>query len=133
MMYRLQKAVLGVLLFSSGAGFPAETYLVCGPDEDGCYRDIYHYCNCIPVDDNRGEQPYCLDLDSMRCHPLADRPDCVPALTFKDQASCVSTIFQSSQEPACARKTQAFCRDNGMSFCDEDGHPDSCRPWPKSD
>jgi len=104
----------------------AEKYLLCGPNEDGCYRNIYQYCNCIPYNEQQGSQPYCLDFDNMRCHPLTQVPDCDAALIRKDQASCLATIFQSEREPGCRATTQAFCVKHNMYFCDEDGHPGSC-------
>lgn len=120
-------AGLGLSLFCE-TGLAADDYLVCGPDEDGCYKNIYQYCNCIPVNKQEGNKPYCLDFDEMRCQPLEQVPDCITSLIFKDQASCVSTVFQSGPKPTCPIKPKAFCQQHNMNLCDEDGHPGSCKP-----
>ncbi|CDZ77677.1 hypothetical protein BN59_01967 [Legionella massiliensis] len=105
----------------------AEKYLLCGPDEDGCYRDIYVWCSCIPYDELHGEQPYCLDFDELRCHPLSSMPGCSPSLTFKNQASCLGVIFQSEPTPGCKKTTRMFCERYRIPNCDMDGYPESCR------
>lgn len=126
------KLVLGITTLSltlsafSTVSMTAKKYLLCGPDEDGCYPDIYTYCNCIPYNEQQGNQAYCLDFDAMKCYPLSQKPDCYPLLIRKDQASCLATIFQSHAAPGCDFTTDDFCNEHQMRFCDAEGHPGSC-------
>ncbi|MGQ3890531.1 hypothetical protein [Legionella sp. CNM-4043-24] len=110
----------------SATGMAAEKYILCGPDEDGCHRNTYTWCSCIPYNEQQGKNAWCLDFDTMRCYPLAQKPDCDRIMIHRDQASCLGTIFQSEPEPGCRITTQDFCERHNMSFCDEDGHPGSC-------
>lgn len=119
-------SLLFILSIFSTSSIASQKYILCGPDEDGCYQGIYSHCNCIPYNEQQGNQAYCLDFDTMRCYPLTQKPDCDTALISKDQASCLSTIFQSEPEPGCLFTTDDFCLEQHMNFCDEDGHPGSC-------
>lgn len=99
---------------------------MCGPDEDGCYPDIYPYCLCMPYD-NLASQPYCLDLDNVSCVPLSLRPHCPSGYITKNQASCLATAFQSEPDPPCQLKTKKFCTENHVPLCEKDGGQDSCQ------
>lgn len=105
----------------------AEKYLLCGPDEDGCYRGIYPWCSCIPYDELHGGEPYCLDFDELRCHPLSAMPGCSRSHIFADQASCLGVIFQSEPKPGCKMTTRSFCERYHIPYCDMDGYLESCR------
>lgn len=117
--------ILGLGFFTN-LSYSGDKYFLCGPDENGCYKGIYQYCSCIPYNEKEANKPYCLDFDTMRCRPLSEVPDCFPALIFKDQAGCVSTIFQSEEDPPCPLTSKSFCEENNTYICEEDGHPDSC-------
>ncbi|WP_245183391.1 hypothetical protein [Legionella israelensis] len=115
------------LLFFVNINYASERYFVCGPDEDGCYKDIYHYCACIPYDDEHAQTPYCLDFNKLTCSPLEQVPDCDPGMIYKNQGSCLATIFQSESEPPCPVRNHSFCLENDMAICDANGRPESCR------
>lgn len=104
-------------------------YYLCGPDEDGCHKTTgFQYCACIPVNEENINKPYCLDFDKMTCTPLTESPHCDPGFIFKDQGSCLATIFQSEPEPPCKIKDESFCVENHTYFCGADGNPQSCHP-----
>src|SRR5665811_813961 len=102
-------------------------YYLCGPDEDGCPKGYEQYCACIPYNDQQKMKPYCLDFDKMTCEPVSNVSDCAPDNTYKDQGSCLATIFQSEPTPPCSIVTKTFCEDHHASMCDENGDPESCR------
>ena len=122
------KIILGVILFFVFQAIHAQTgfYFLCGPDEDGCPEGDEHYCACIP-ESVLPEQPYCLDFDHMTCAPLAKKPGCDNSLIFRDQQSCLATIFQSEPEPPCVKVKQEFCETHVGYMCDESGDPNSCK------
>ena len=95
-----------------------EHFFVCGPDEDGCYPEIYQYCLCVPVDEKTKSTPYCLNFDEMSCKPLANVKKC--ANIFRDQASCVATMLQRESYPPCPIKTASFCQTNHIDICQLD-------------
>ena len=101
-------------------------YYLCGPDEDGCYPGIEQYCACIPVS-NKSDQPYCLDLDNLTCKPTSEKLGCNIHMTFKNQAACLATLYQSEPEPPCQKVTDSFCSSHGVYICDKDGNPNSCK------
>ncbi len=103
-----------------------EKYYLCGPDEDGCPKDAYEYCFCIPYNYNHAESQYCLDFTQLTCVPLERTKYCDPGLTFKSQGHCLATIFQSIPEPPCKIKSQSFCKEHNSYFCNEDGNPIYC-------
>ncbi|KTD36748.1 hypothetical protein Lnau_1732 [Legionella nautarum] len=105
----------------------SERYYLCGPDEDGCYKEIYQYCACIPVNEEESHKPFCFNFDKLSCTPLSQTPHCDPALTFKNQASCLSMIFQSIPSPACRIHTKVFCLKHNTPICNKDGEPQSCQ------
>ncbi len=104
-----------------------QPYWLCGPDEDGCPADGYQFCFCIPQDPVHANEPYCLDFNALSCAPLADKPDCNPYLTFKDQASCLATIFHSMPDVPCTPTTRSFCETHKTAICDKSGKLDTCR------
>jgi hypothetical protein len=108
--------------------FAANTpYFLCGPDEDGCFSGQEQYCACIPYNTAQGSKPYCLNFDNMTCAPLTTYPDCDKNLIFKDQGSCIATIFQSEPTPGCRMVSKSFCEDHHTYICAEDGNPESCQ------
>lgn len=114
------------LFFFIAFGYCSDLYILCGPDEDGCYDKIAQWCVCIPYDEQEGNQPYCLDFDLLRCTPLREQPNCRSNFTFKNQASCVAAIFQSGSEPPCPLTTRDYCIQHHTPFCDMDGRLESC-------
>ncbi|CAM2981456.1 hypothetical protein LEAN103870_11625 [Legionella anisa] len=104
----------------------SDRYFLCGPDEDGCYPDIYQYCACIPYNDWEASSPYCLDFDKLTCTPLSQTTHCDPGLIFKNQGECLATIFQSEPRPPCKITTHQFCIENHTPICDKTGQPKSC-------
>lgn len=107
--------------------FSEPLYYLCGSDEDGCFDGYEVYCACIPVSSLQANQLYCLDFDNMTCQLLSERPDCNAALIFKNQVSCIATIFQSEPYPPCKVATQSFCYLNAIFICHENGDPASCK------
>ena len=107
-------------------GVAGDRYLLCGPDEDGCFEETYPYCGCIPYNELHGNQPYCLDFDELRCTPLSETPNCKSQFIYQNQGECVATIFQSEPIPPCRMVTHEFCLKNHLAFCAPDGHVDSC-------
>src|SRR5690242_4772814 len=111
--FYFQYLIFGIffILFTSVSyGDPLD--FLCGPDEDGCFKGEYQYCACIPENVKAAGKPFCLDFNKMTCAPLADVPNCDPEMIFKNQGSCLATIFQSEPEPPCPLKTQTFCKQN---------------------
>ncbi|KTC91740.1 hypothetical protein [Legionella cincinnatiensis] len=101
-------------------------YFLCGPDENGCFSDIYRYCACIPYNDWEANNPYCLDFDKLICTPLSQTMHCDSALIFKNQGECLATIFQSEPTPPCQITTHQFCVEHHTPICDKTGQPNSC-------
>ncbi len=104
-----------------------ELYYLCGPDEDGCPAGFEEYCTCTPLNNHQRTKPYCLDFDNMTCEPLSAVSDCSAQHTFKDQGSCLATIFQSEPTPPCKMVTKLFCEDHHVAMCDAKGNPESCQ------
>lgn len=115
-----------LLLTLINPGYSSDRYFLCGPDEDGCFPDIYQYCACIPYNELEANSPYCLDFSMMTCIPLSKSPYCSPSFIFKNQGECLATIYQSEPLPPCKITTRAFCLENKTSICDPDGQPQSC-------
>lgn len=101
-------------------------YFLCGSDEDGCLPGYEQYCACIP-EGIQSDQPYCLDFDNMTCSPLTQHPNCDEGMKFKNQASCLATIYQSEPYPPCTKVTQSFCSSHSTYMCDISGNPNSCK------
>ncbi len=108
------------------SSYCSDRYFLCGPDEDGCFPDIYQYCVCIPYNDWEANSPYCLDFDKFTCIPLSQTMHCDPGLIFKNQGECLATIFQSEPRPPCKITTHQFCIENHTPICDKMGQPKSC-------
>ncbi|MCX7116882.1 MAG: hypothetical protein NTW94_03070 [Legionellales bacterium] len=104
----------------------SDRYFLCGPDEDGCFEDMYESCLCIPYNDIEAEHPYCLDFDVLKCTPLSQTPHCEPMFVFNNQSECLATIFQSEPTPPCTITTHAFCLKEHLAICDANGQLDSC-------
>ncbi|MCA0404393.1 MAG: hypothetical protein LCH30_11505 [Proteobacteria bacterium] len=102
-------------------------YFLCGPDEDGCYPEIYEHCLCIPSHPQNANKPYCLDFSSLICTPLAETKDCDEDLIYTNQASCLAVIFHSTEHPPCMRQSKQFCKEHHSYFCNEGGNPESCK------
>jgi hypothetical protein len=115
----------GLLLYVN-VGYGSARYILCGPDEDGCPKEGYQYCACIPYDEARAKERYCLDFDRMVCQPLSAAPNCDPSFIFKNQQTCLATIFQSEPEPPCILTTLSFCTKHHTYLCDKDGRSGSC-------
>lgn len=109
------------------AGFAAQKYFLCGPDEDGCYPSIYPYCLCMPYDGILATQAYCLDFDNVSCVPLSLMPNCPSGDIIKNQSQCLATAFQSEPDPPCPLKTKKFCVKHHVPLCQKDGGEDSCK------
>ena len=105
--------------------YAAKLYFLCGPDEDGCFAEDYSACACIPQDPEPN-QPYCLNFNTLLCTPISAAANCPSRLIFKDQAHCLSTIFQSMPEPVCETHTLDFCREHHIQFCAGNGEPKNC-------
>ncbi|KTD09173.1 hypothetical protein Lgra_2408 [Legionella gratiana] len=103
-----------------------DRYFLCGPDENGCFSNIYRYCACIPYNDLEANSPHCLDFDKLTCTPLSQTIHCPSALIFKNQGECLATIFQSEPSPPCQITTHQFCIENHTPICDKTGQPNSC-------
>lgn len=123
----IPKIILTLIILVSGTTYSDEPYIMCGPDEDGCYADIYQYCTCTPYNQEYGQEPYCLDFDKLTCEPLSKVPNCDPHMIQKNQQSCLATIFQSTPNPPCPMRSKDFCIQHHMSLCDKEGRPESCR------
>jgi hypothetical protein len=104
----------------------SDRYFLCGPDEDGCYQEIYQYCSCIPYDDLEANEPFCLDFDKMICLPLSKKQDCSGSFIFSNQGECLATIFHSEPTHPCQLTTYNFCLEQHTFFCAPDGQPESC-------
>jgi hypothetical protein len=130
--YRLFKPTLFAFCFLLGglclhvtACHSNDLYFLCGPDEDGCFEDDYSACACIPQD-KAPDTPHCLDFDRFVCVPLQEMPGCISDHVFKNQGACLATIFQSTPIRPCKVKTQAFCIEHHIPFCDHNGEPNNC-------
>jgi len=104
----------------------ASRYFICGPDENGCYDEIYQYCSCIPVNEIQQNKPFCFN-DNLTCTPLAETPNCHPSSIYPTQNECLATIFHSLPEHPCTVTTDAFCLEHNSYFCAPDGNPSTCR------
>lgn len=104
----------------------AGRYFLCGPDEDGCASDIYAYCSCIPVNEMKYTEPFCLDFEQMTCIPASESPKCHPSFIYNNQAECLATVFHSIPNPPCTITTYTFCQENKSYFCDATGDPATC-------
>lgn len=116
-----------MILFICTKSSAESRYILCGPDEDGCFMDQVQYCACIPYNEIHALQPYCLDFDKMQCEPLSEKPACPERFIYKDQMRCLATIFQSEPEPPCSVTTYSFCVNNKAWMCDAVGNPRSCK------
>lgn len=105
-------------------------YFLCGPDEDGCFAEDYSSCACIPFD-NEPFAPHCLDFIKLWCIPLSELTSCLSKIIFKDQGSCIATIFHSTYRSPCAVKTREFCLENKINFCEHNGEPQNCTHFNK--
>lgn len=123
---RMAFFVLLSMIFISST-YSSDRYFLCGPDEDGCYPEIYRYCACIPYDDFEANSPYCLDFTKMACIPLSRSPNCPSSLIFSNQGACLATIFQSEPTHPCQVTTRSFCLEHHNVFCAADGQPKSCK------
>lgn len=106
----------------------SDEFLLCGPDEDGCYEDISQWCACIPYDRNYGENAFCFDFDKRTCKPLHEVPGCIQRFIFPNQATCLATLFQSSPHHPCEQVSREYCVSHKTPVCAPDGHPGSCHP-----
>ena len=119
--------LLIALLFST-MSFANPLYWLCGPDEDGCSEDgDYEYCACVPYNETNANKPYCLNFDELSCAPLAQNPNCNQHFIFKNQTSCLATIFHSIPDNPCTLTTASFCMEHHPALCDESGTPSSCK------
>ena len=116
------------LLSYASLSIAEDRYWLCGPDEDGCPEDgDYEFCACIPYDTTYANQPYCLDFDELTCTPLIKQPHCDKHFIFKDQTSCLATIYHSIPDNPCTLTHYSFCAQHQPSFCDANGNPSSCK------
>ena len=104
----------------------ASPYFVCGPDENGCYDEIYEYCSCIPVNETDYPKPFCLNFNKLTCTPLSETPNCDTSSIYPNQATCLATIFHSIPDTPCTIRTHSFCVENHAYFCDPNGDPNTC-------
>jgi hypothetical protein len=118
--------VLMSLLFSVNA-LGSSRYFICGPDEDGCNKRVAQYCSCIPYNDAKANEPYCLDFDAMTCKPISEVSFCYPQLIFKSQGNCLAAMFQSIDTPPCKVTAYDSCVSGHSSICDKDGQLSSCQ------
>jgi len=132
MLFLFNKQVtLGLILCFMGLSahvtpsYASDLYFLCGPDEDGCFDDDYTSCACISYDDEPST-PHCLDFNNLECVPLSKVLRCPKNLTFKDQGSCLATIFHSTQLTPCHVKTRDFCIAHRIQFCEHNGNPHNC-------
>ena len=119
--------IIAVMILFPDVVFSQPQYFVCGPDEDGCAAYDYQYCMCMPVDE-KTDSPYCLDFDSVRCVPLAQKPDCTDV--FRNQSECVATAFQSEAYPPCPVQNKTFCASHHIPICAKDGAANTCIDQP---
>ncbi len=124
MKIQLKIFSLAVLLHLS-CSYADPMYFLCGPDEDGCFADDYSACACIQ-EDHEYKQPHCLNFATLQCKPLSAEPNCQTRFIYKDQAHCLSTIFQSMPDPVCQTQTLDFCQRHHIQFCDNNGDPHNC-------
>lgn len=116
------------MFFFSAPVSASDEFLLCGPDEDGCYEEISQWCACIPYNREHGESEYCLDFDKRTCRPLHEIPECTQRFIFPNQATCLATLFQSSPSHPCEPVNREYCLSHGTPFCAPDGYPTSCHP-----
>ena len=124
--YCLLSLISGIILLSSISTQASDLYWLCGSDEDGCLPDGYQFCFCIPQHETQSNQPYCLDFDELSCTPLTKKPHCQDHFIFKDQTSCLATIFHSMPDNPCTLTSKSFCTEHQTAFCDESGQPKTC-------
>ena len=128
MFFKLQlRSVLLALILTTQSAYPEQLYFLCGSDEDGCPDGYEKYCQCIPLNVQQENLPYSFDFDNMSCQLLSEQPDCATPLIFKNQASCIATIFQSEPNPPCKVVSESFCHLHFIYVCDQNGNPDSCK------
>ena len=113
-------------LFLMGMNNVYSLHALCGSDEDGCLEDGYQYCFCIPYNIKDIDEPYCLDLDNLSCHPLRDVKDCHPNFIFKEQLRCLATLYESTPSNICRIVPDSFCEQHSIPKCDEFGTLESC-------
>ena len=104
-------------------------YFLCGPDEDGCFEDNYSACACV-LQDHDANSPHCLDFTTIRCIPASQMTHCPAHSLFKNQGDCIATIFHSTQTTPCHVKSQVFCIQHHIQFCDDNGDPRHCHYAP---
>lgn len=103
----------------------ANTYHLCGSDEDGCYD--YPSCACIPYPESEINKTFCLDLDKLSCEPFSETLGCYPLFLFKNKAECLATLFQSTSHPPCKEVLEDFCLQHHIVFCNTNGQFSSCK------
>jgi hypothetical protein len=123
----LRRICLILSLFFMINAHSSERFFICGGDEDGCLANHPEFCICIPHNDLYENMPFCLDFDEMTCSPLATSPTCESSLVFKNQSTCLATLFQGQPEPPCTTTTRSFCMDNHSIMCPPDGRLSSCQ------
>jgi hypothetical protein len=104
----------------------AQSYFLCGPDEDGCTEDVYPWCLCIPHDGIVAQQKYCLNFTTLACQPLSTQPLCPPTDIFNSQSDCLATMLQSEATPACPLVDESFCREHHIQRCPADSAIGRC-------
>ena len=124
---RFSKLFLATSIALATPSYSSDRYLLCGPDEDGCFKGMYQHCFCIPYNDLEANNPYCLDFNALKCTPLSKTPNCAPHFTYKNQSECLATIFQSEPTPPCTMTTHIFCLQEHTMICDPNGQLDSCK------
>lgn len=121
--YRLFLLVICFML--SPVNYSAR-YFLCGPDENGCYDEIYEYCSCIPINETQYDKPFCFNHKSLTCTPLTQTPDCPSVFIYPNQSTCLATIFHSVPDTPCMVKTFAFCKKHNSYICAPNGNPMTC-------
>ena len=112
------------LLFCLGLSQASTRYLLCGSDEDGCYD--YRSCACIPYNEFEANNRFCLDLDTPRCIPLSEAPNCYVLFIHKNQQECLATLYQSKPHPSCLLVSGSLCLENHIALCNADGNFNTC-------
>lgn len=113
-----RSALTLILALLCNHAYCSDSYYLCGSDEDGCWD--YRSCACIPAQNI--DTPFCLDLDTLSCSPLAQKPDCYPLFIHKNQSECLATLFQSEPTPPCTLVSETFCIEHHILICDAEGH-----------
>lgn len=112
------------LVLALNVAYSDGRYCLCGSDEDGCHD--YRSCACIPYNEQEAGNPFCLDLDHLRCIPLSQDPDCYVLFRHTNQEQCLATLFQSGPHPACELVSHDFCKEHQIAECNAEGQLDTC-------